>query len=97
MCLVFYNSHFNYSGWEELKNTIAVVLISNLSSIYARQIIALNASPDIGTEFRSRECATYAADYDYRHLTSSPIFRRSNGLAEQRIRFLYDETFRQVY
>lgn len=86
--LVVYDAHSNYPEVEQLESTTAPVVISKLSSIFARHGIPLEVLTDNGPQFSSREFATFAADYDFRHITSSPRFPRSNGLAEKGVQIV---------
>lgn len=81
--LVLYDAYSNYPEVEELQSTSAQEVIRKMSSIFARHGVPLEVLSDNGPQFTSREFARFAASYDFKHITSSPRFPRSNGLAEK--------------
>ena len=76
-----------YSKWIELLETkykTTGEVISKLKSIFARfgipQIVVADNMP-----FNSREFLQFAKDWDFTVKTSSPLYPRSNGLAERSV------------
>ena len=85
-CLVLDNS---YSGWFEMST------LSDLSSksviTKMKQHFAVHGIPSKlltvnGPQFATREFKSFASDWSFEHVTSSPRFPQSNGFAENAIK-----------
>lgn len=86
--LCVFDAHSNFPEVEKLTDTTACSVIAKLSSIFARYGIPLEVCSDNGPQFSSHEFAVFAPRYDFKHVTSSPEFPRSNGLAEKGVQIV---------
>lgn len=75
-----YDDQSNLPEVERLAGTTATETISKISAIFARYGIPVQVCTDSGPQFASRHFAAFARRYDFKHITSSPHFPRSNGL-----------------
>ncbi|UYV69248.1 K02A2.6-like [Cordylochernes scorpioides] len=67
----------------QLDRLTASVVVRSCKSIFARQGIPETVVSDNGTQFgAAREFANFARQYGFTHVTSSPRFPQSNGMAE---------------
>ena len=73
--------------WEvaTLRNLSTSALIDKLKSIFARHGIPEIVKSDNGTHYSSAEFAKFAEDWKFSHVTSSPTYPKSNGLAEKTV------------
>ena len=60
-------------------------VISNMKAIFARHGIPRVVKSDNGPCYASRDFKKFADDWEFRHVTSSPTFSQSNGLAERTV------------
>lgn len=81
--LCIYDALSNFPEVEQLKDTSASTVIATTSAIFARYGIPLEVCSDNGPPFSSNQFAAFARQYDFRHITSSPRYPQSNGLAEK--------------
>ncbi|XP_049268076.1 uncharacterized protein K02A2.6-like [Rhipicephalus sanguineus] len=81
--LSVYGALYNFPEVEELRDTSAKTVIYNLGAIFSRYGIPYEVCTDNGPQFSSRDFSRFASKYDFRHVTSSPEFPRSNGLPEK--------------
>ncbi|UYV75322.1 hypothetical protein LAZ67_12003488 [Cordylochernes scorpioides] len=66
-----------------LDRLTASVVVRSCKSIFARHGIPETVVSDNGTQFgAAREFANFARQYGFQHVTSSPRFPQSNGMAE---------------
>lgn len=61
-------------------------MITQLKSIFSRHGIPEQLISDNGPPFNSESLKNFCSDWEIEHVTSSPYFPRSNGLAERSIR-----------
>ena len=76
----------SYSRWIEcplLLSTTSNGVITHLKSIFARLGVPEQIFSDGGPQFSSYEFDEFAKNYGFEHVTSSPHFPQSNGLAEK--------------
>ena len=69
----------------KLKSTSSKAVIEAVKAVFSRHGIPETVRSDNGPQFSSDEFARFAADYGFRHTTSSPHFPQSNGLAERTV------------
>ncbi|UYV65567.1 K02A2.6-like, partial [Cordylochernes scorpioides] len=67
----------------QLDRLTANVVVRSCKSIFARHGVPETVVSDNGTQFgAAREFANFARQYGFQHVTSSPRFPQSNGMAE---------------
>ncbi|UYV76882.1 K02A2.6-like, partial [Cordylochernes scorpioides] len=71
----------------QLDRLTASVVVRSCKSIFARHGIPETVVSDNGTQFgAAREFANFARQYGFQHVTSSPRFPQSNGMAEAEVK-----------
>lgn len=70
----------------QLKSTTSHRVINALKSIFARHGIPETLISDNGPQYISTEFKQFAKAYGFEHLTSSPHYPQSNGLAERKVK-----------
>ncbi|XP_037501465.2 uncharacterized protein K02A2.6-like [Rhipicephalus sanguineus] len=86
--VVVYDDQSNFPDVERLVGTTAAETISKISAIFSRYGIPAQVCTDNGPQFASSDFAAFAKRYDFEHITSSPNFPRSNGLAEKGVQIV---------
>lgn len=81
--LCVYDALSNFPEVQQLADTSAKTVVDATSAIFSRYGIPLEVCSDNGPQFSSREFKIFSEVYDFKHVTSSPYFPRSNGLAEK--------------
>ena len=83
MVTVDYYSRF----WEidELNTTTSQAVIRKLSTHFARYGIPEILISDNGSQYTSQEFQEFCQSWDFQHITSSPGYSQSNGLAEKTV------------
>ena len=76
----------NYPEVGILQSTSSKAVISYLKTVFARHGIPCELFSDNGPQFSSCEFAAFARDWGFQHLTSSPTYPKSNGLAETSVK-----------
>ena len=78
-----------YSNWfdiDHLKDMTSRTVIRKLKQRFATHGIPLTLMTDNGRQFVSQEFKSFAKEWDFKHVTSSPRFPQSNGLAENAVK-----------
>ena len=86
--LVVIDYYSNFPEMALLANTSSSCVITHVKSIFARQGIANIVHSDNGPCFNSKEWQRFAEQYDFKHVTSSPLYPQSNGKAEKGVHIL---------
>lgn len=76
----------SYSGWfeiDQLTGTASATLITKFKRYFATHGVPQQLMTDNATYFTSREFQEFARKWDFCHITSSPLYPQSNGLAER--------------
>lgn len=73
----------NYPEMALLSNMSATCVITHMKSIFARHGIPQIVYSDNGPCYSCREFQLFAQEYDFTHVTSSPLYPQSNGKAEK--------------
>ena len=73
-----------------LDRTTSKDIIEHIKSIFARHGIPTFVHSDNGPQYSSKEFSTFAADYGFKHYTSSPGHASGNGAAERAVRTIKD-------
>uniref|UniRef100_A0A8C5MSV1 Integrase catalytic domain-containing protein n=1 Tax=Leptobrachium leishanense TaxID=445787 RepID=A0A8C5MSV1_9ANUR len=79
----------SYSGWWEfdvLPNLSSTAVIKTLKRHFYTHGIPQQLMTENAPSFSSREFRTFAHQWDFHHVTSSPHYPRLNGLAERGVR-----------
>ncbi|UYV64702.1 hypothetical protein LAZ67_3001707 [Cordylochernes scorpioides] len=81
--LVVIDYYSRFPEMIQLDRLTANVVVRSCKSIFARHGIPETVVSDNGTQFgAAREFANFARQYGFTHVTSSPRFPQSNGMAE---------------
>ncbi|UYV65814.1 hypothetical protein LAZ67_3005530, partial [Cordylochernes scorpioides] len=81
--LVVIDYYSRFPEMIQLDRLTASVVVRSCKSIFARHGIPETVVSDNGTQFgAAREFANFARQYGFQHVTSSPRFPQSNGMAE---------------
>ena len=78
-----------FSRWLEileLPKTNSETVIQKLKSIFVRYGTPEELMTDNGPQFTAEQFRCFAAEYDFQHVTSSPHFPQSNGMAERAVK-----------
>ena len=70
----------------KLNTTTSKTVISSLKSIFSHHGIPSILMSDNGPQFDSSEMKTFANNYGFNHITSSPHYPQSNGLVERTVK-----------
>ena len=70
---------------DELTSTTSAAVIRKLSAHFARQGIPEIFVSDNAAQFSSQEFEDFAREWDFEHVTPSPEYPQSNGLAEKAV------------
>ncbi|KAE8291509.1 Retrovirus-related Pol polyprotein from transposon 17.6 Protease [Larimichthys crocea] len=73
----------NYPEIALLPNMSAACVIKHMKSIFARHGIPQVVYSDNGPSYSCKEFQDFAQEYDFCHVTSSPLYAQSNGKAEK--------------
>lgn len=86
--LVAFDAYSNFPEVEHLTHTTTDAVVNALSAIFARHGLPIEVCSDNGPQFSSSDFKAFALKYDFRHVTSSPHFPSSNGLAEKGVQIV---------
>ena len=78
-----------YSRWIEVipfKSTSSEAVINKLRKIFATHGVPETIISDNGPQFKFQEFESFAREYDFIHITSSPHFQQANGQAESAVK-----------
>ena len=90
----WHNKHYivttdSYSGWYEidpLTDLRSTSVIHKLKRSFSTHGIPIELQTDNGTQYVSEQFREFTNDWDIKHVTSSPRYPQSNGLAERAVR-----------
>ena len=83
--LVMVDAYSGYIEVEALHDTSSVTVIKTVKANIARYGIMSKLTTDNGPQFTSREFKQFVLKYNIQHVTSSPEYPQSNGLAERAV------------
>ncbi len=86
--LVIVDYYSRFAEISLLKNSTSKEVIMQCKSIFARHGIPVWFKSDNGPCYSSREFAEFAEKWGFAHITSSPKYPQSNGLAEKTVQTL---------
>ncbi|KAI4900308.1 hypothetical protein NFI96_009493 [Prochilodus magdalenae] len=78
----YYSRYFEI---EKLTNCTSSAVITKLKAAFARHGIPETVISDNGPCYSSTEFCSFSGAWDFRHITTSPRYPRSNGLAERTV------------
>ena len=84
--LVVVDYFSRYIEVKQMTSTTATKVIEALKSVFSRYGIPEVLMSDNGPQFACSEMEDFAAQYKFRHITSSPLYPQSNGLAERSVK-----------
>ena len=69
-----------------LESTTARAVVEHMKSVFSRHGIPEVARSDNGPQYASEVFKTFAKEYRFSHITSSPLYPQSNGQAERMVK-----------
>lgn len=81
--LLIVDSYSGFFDFRQLRHTTSKEVIENLKSWFATHGIPAKLESDNGPQYTSHEFKKFSAEWDFEHITSSPKYPQSNGLAER--------------
>ena len=81
MYLLVVDYYSRYVELAKLTSTTSPTIIQHLKSIFARHGVPESVVSDNGPQYSSNAFATFAEEYGFTHITSSPRYAQANGLA----------------
>ena len=80
----------SYSGWFEMDmlntDSSSKTVIDKMKHHFATHGIPQKCMTDNGPQFISKEFKNFAKEWNFEHITSSPLYPKSNGLAENAVK-----------
>ena len=84
--LVTMDCYSRYLDIAYLSQATSTLVINKMKNCFARHGVPETVVSDNGTQFSSAEFRKFSADWNFRHVTSSPHFPQSNGQAESGVK-----------
>ena len=84
--LVVVDYFSRYIEVKQMTSTTATKVIEALKSVFSRYGIPEVLMSNNGPQFACSEVEDFAAQYKFTHITSSPLYPQSNGLAERSVK-----------
>lgn len=81
--MVIVDSYSGFFDFRQLRHTTSKEIIEHLKSWFATHGIPAKLESDNGPQYASMEFRKFAAVWGFEHVTSSPKYPKSNGLAER--------------
>lgn len=81
--LLLVDSYSGFFDFRQLRQTSSREVIEHLKSWFATHGIPLKLESDNGPQYASQEFRRFAKEWCFDHVTSSPYYPKSNGLAER--------------
>lgn len=83
--LVTVDYYSRYFELDKLQSTTASAVIHKLKAAFARHGIPETVVSDNGPQYKCKEFETFAKTWEFTHITTSPHYPQSNGLAEKSV------------
>ena len=80
--------HYNYPGVYQIPNQSSKSVIQAMEERFGRFGIPHELVSDNGPCYSSTEFKQFAEEWNFKHITSSPTYPQSNGLAERPVKTL---------
>lgn len=79
------DAYSNYPEVVQIPNQSSRVVIQAMKNIFSRHGIPKQVLSDNGPCYSSQEFKVFSKEWDFQHVTSSPRYPKSNGLAEKTV------------
>lgn len=86
--MVVMDYYYKYSEFALLTDTSTKHVISHLKTIFARHGIPVTLVSDNRPQFSGLTFKEFAKQYGFEHVTSTPYYPQSNGLAEKAVQIV---------
>lgn len=80
----------NYPKVATLQSTPSKAVIAFMKPVFAKHSVPCELISDNGPQFASSEFDDFPKEWRFKHITSSPHYPRSNGLAESSVKVVKD-------
>ena len=84
-CVILVDYTSKFFEISRLPNTEASTVISHTKAIFSRHGIPREVVSDNGPQFTSYEYKKFSHEWDFKHITSSPRYPKSNGFVKRNI------------
>ena len=84
--ILFVDYYSRYPEVIKLNSTTSTSVINSMKSVFSRHGIPRTVISDNGPQYDSVEMKQFASTYGFNHVTSSPYYPQSNGLAERMVK-----------
>ena len=86
--LVVVDYFSNFPKVMELKQTTSQAVINAVKSIFSRHGVPSVFVSDNGPQYSSTAFEDFAKEWEFHHITLSPLYPQSNGLAEKTVKLV---------
>lgn len=83
--LVTVDYYSRFFELDRLTSTTSAAVVHKLKAAFARHGIPETVVSDNGPQYASKDFESFAQSWEFKHLTSSPHYPQSNGLAEKTV------------
>lgn len=83
--LIVADYYSKYPIIRKLSSTTSAAIINHLKSIFAEHGIPESLVSDNGPQYSSKEFAAFCDQWGIHHITSSPVYPKSNGFVERMV------------